>query len=142
MKDKKYCKVKDHFHYTGEYRGAVHSIFNLKYGVHKRIPIVFRNRSNYNYYFIIKELEAKFKKQFTCLWEHTKKYITFSVLVEKEVMRINKNGEETPKIYLTCCNLLIAQGLWQAYFQIFSIILLKEFIELNKNLNMMIKNVK
>ena len=67
MKDKKYCKVKDHFHYTGEYRGAVHSIFNLKYGVHKRIPIVFRNRSNYNYYFIIKELEAKFKKQFTCL---------------------------------------------------------------------------
>ena len=48
-------------------------------------------------------------------------------------MRINKNGEETPKIYLTCCNLLIAQGSWQAYYQIFSIILLKEFIELNEH---------
>ena len=29
--DKNYCKVKDHCHYTGKYRGATHSIFNLKY---------------------------------------------------------------------------------------------------------------
>ena len=29
-KDKKYCKVRDHFHYTGEYRVAVHSIVCLK----------------------------------------------------------------------------------------------------------------
>ena len=31
------------------------------------------------------------------------------------------------------CNLLIAQGLWQAYYQILSIILLKEFIKFNAN---------
>ena len=30
VKDKKYCKVRDRSHYTGEYRGATHSIFNLK----------------------------------------------------------------------------------------------------------------
>ena len=40
MKDKKYCKVRDHCHYTGEYRGAAHSISNLKYCVSKKIPIV------------------------------------------------------------------------------------------------------
>ena len=35
-KDKKYCKVRDHFHYTEEYRGAAHSIYNLKYSVPKK----------------------------------------------------------------------------------------------------------
>ena len=45
------------------------------------------------------------------------------------------------KIYLTHYNLLIVQGLWQANYQILSIIFLKEFIELNFNAGM-IKNVK
>ena len=44
------------------------------------------------------------------------------------------------KIYLTYYNLLIAQDLWQAHYQILSIIFLKEFIELNVNTDMMIKN--
>ena len=46
------------------------------------------------------------------------------------------------KIYLTYYNLLIAQDLWQAHFQILSIIFLKDFIEINVNTDMMIKNVK
>ena len=40
LKDKKYCKVGNHRHYTGEYRGVVHSIFNLKYHVPNIDPIV------------------------------------------------------------------------------------------------------
>ena len=46
------------------------------------------------------------------------------------------------KVYLTCYNLLIAQDLWQAHYQILSIIFLKEFMKLNKNTGTMIKNVK
>ena len=42
LKDKKHRKVRDHCHYTGEYRGAAHSIFNLKYSVPKKIPIAFK----------------------------------------------------------------------------------------------------
>ena len=46
------------------------------------------------------------------------------------------------KIYLTYYNLLIAQDLWQAHYQVLSIIFLKEFIKLNVNTYMMINNVK
>ena len=52
------------------------------------------NGSNYDYHFIIKELAEQFKKQFTCLGENTEKYITFRVPIEKDVTRIDKNGEE------------------------------------------------
>ena len=46
------------------------------------------------------------------------------------------------KIYLTYYNLLIAQDLWQAHHQILSIIILKEFIELNVNSDTIKNNVK
>ena len=65
-RDKKYCKVRDHCHYTGEHKGAAHSICNLKYCVPKDIPIVFHNGSDFIYHFIIKELAEEFGKQFTC----------------------------------------------------------------------------
>ena len=45
LKNKKYCKVRDHFHYTGKCGGAVHSICNLKHSVPKKIPIFFHNGS-------------------------------------------------------------------------------------------------
>ena len=61
LKDKKYRKVTDHCHNTGEYRGDAHSIFNLKYSVPRKIPIIFHIGSNYDYCFIIKELAEEFK---------------------------------------------------------------------------------
>ena len=80
--------------FTGKYGGAAHSIFNLKYSVPKKVPIAFHDRSNYDYNFLIKELAEEFKKQFTCLRENTEKYIAFTVLIEKQVTRIVKKGEE------------------------------------------------
>ena len=52
-----------------------------------------------------------------------------------------KIEKKLQKIYLTYYNLLIAQDLWQAHYQILSIIFLKVFIELNVNTDMMIENV-
>ena len=50
-------------------------------------------------------------------------------------------GQKLQKMYLTYYNLLIVQDLWQAHYQILSIIFLKEFIKLNVNSDMK-KNVK
>ena len=65
-----------------------------------KIPIVSHNGSYYDYHFITKDLAEEFKKQFTCLGENTEKYIAFTVPIEKEVTRINKNGEEVTKTYI------------------------------------------
>ena len=62
LKDKKYCKVRDHSHYTGEYRSVSHSRCNLKNSIPKRIPIAFHNGSNYDYHFVMKELAEEFEK--------------------------------------------------------------------------------
>ena len=46
------------------------------------------------------------------------------------------------KIYIIHYSLLIAQGLWQAHYQILSIIFLKKFTELTVHPDMMIENMK
>ena len=51
----------------------------------KKIPVVFHNGSNYNYNFFMKELAEEFKEQFTFLGKNTKKYIIFTVSIEKDV---------------------------------------------------------
>ena len=72
------------------------------------------------------------KKQCTCSGENTEKYITFTVPEEKEVTRIDENGEKiTTKKYVAFYSFLIVQDVWQAHYQILLIIWPKDFIELN-----------
>ena len=65
-------------------------------------------------------MAEEFNKQPACL--NTDKYITCTVLIEKEVKIIDENGEEILKIYPTDYILLIAQYLWRVHCQILSII--------------------
>ena len=55
---------------------------------------------------------------------------------------IDKNEEEITKKDLIYHNLLIVQDLWQVYYQILSVIFLKEFKELNMTRDTIIKNVR
>ena len=66
--DKKYCKVRDHHHYTGKYRCLQSKIQNTT-----KIRAVFHNGSKYNYHFIIKELAKEFEGRFKCLGENIEK---------------------------------------------------------------------
>ena len=51
--NKEMRKIRDHYHCTGKYRGAVHSKCNLNYKIVKEIPVLFHNGSLYDYHFII-----------------------------------------------------------------------------------------
>ena len=84
-------KVRDHCHYTGKYKGAAHSICNLRYTIPKKIPVVFHNGSTYDYHFIIKQLAREFKYYLECLGENTEKYIIFSVPIRKVLDNDNDN---------------------------------------------------
>ena len=59
-------KVRNHCHYTGKYRGAAHSICNLRYKIPREIPIVIHNGSIHDYYFIITQLVKELKGKFDC----------------------------------------------------------------------------
>ena len=49
----KYCRVRDHCNHSGQYSVNAHSICNLRYQIPKKIISVLRNRSDYDYDFII-----------------------------------------------------------------------------------------
>ena len=94
-KSKNYWKVRDHCHYTGKYRGAAHNICNLRLNVPNEILVAFHNGSSYDYHFIIKELTNEFEGESEYLGENTEKYKKFSFTIEKEVPKIDKDGNES-----------------------------------------------
>ena len=61
-----YLNVEDHYRHTSKYRGAAHTICNLKSNVPNEIPVRFHSSSSYDYHFIIKELAKEFEGDFEC----------------------------------------------------------------------------
>ena len=90
--DKNYKSVRDHCHLTGKFRGAAHSICNLKYRLPKFYPVIFHNLSGYDSHLFIKNL-GKSEGKIDCIPNNEEKYISFTkhILVDKF---INKKGEE------------------------------------------------
>ena len=59
---------------------------------------MFHNGSTYDYHFVIKNVAEEFEGEFECLGENTKKYLTFSVPIKKEVTKKDKIVKITYKI--------------------------------------------
>ena len=90
-------KVRDHYHYTGLYRGRAHTNYNQKYRIPDHIPIVFHNLSGYDAYLFIKKLGERFNKNdIGLIAENKEKYISFNV---KLVGLSNEDGREVCKKY-------------------------------------------
>ena len=85
------CKVRDHCHFTGKYRGVAHSECNLRYKVSKVIPVVFHNGSTYDNQFVIRQLVKDFKGYFGRIGENTENYISCSKKKKKTLKFIDSN---------------------------------------------------
>ena len=86
---KLYRKVRDHYHFTGKFRGAAHGICNLRYRVPHEIPVKFHNGSSYDYHHIIKELAEEFKEgYFECLAENSENILAFQYQLKNNVLMI------------------------------------------------------
>ena len=55
--DENYHVVLNHCNHPRKYRCLAHSICDLGYKIPKEIPVVFHNGPNYDYHFIIRELD-------------------------------------------------------------------------------------
>ena len=82
-------KGKDHCHYTGKFRGAAHSKFNLNYKAPKDIPMIIHNAS-FDTHFKINQLAEEFKGKLNCIGENIEKISLFLYQLRKNVKMVKK----------------------------------------------------
>ena len=70
-------RVRDHCHFTGEYRGACHNKCNLMCKKPRILPVIFHNLQGYDAHLFIKQL-AKLDGKLDCIPCTEEKYISFS----------------------------------------------------------------
>ena len=70
-------KVRDHCHFTGQYRGAAHNKCNLMCKKPKVLPVIFHNLQGYDAHLFIKQL-ARLEGDLNCIPSTEEKYISFS----------------------------------------------------------------
>ena len=100
-KDKNHQKLRGHCHFAGKYRGAGHSICNLRFDKPIAVSVVFHNGSNYDYHFIMKELVYEFKSQFEYLRGNTEKYQVFQFQFKKKSEKLVNMVMRLLELFLT-----------------------------------------
>ena len=85
-------KVRDHCHFTGEYRGAAHNECNLKCKKPLILPVIFHNLQNYDSHLFIKQL-SKISGDLSCIPSTKEKYISFSKKIKVGEYFSRKTGK-------------------------------------------------
>ena len=88
-------KVRDHCHFTGEYRGAAHNQCNLKCKIPLILPVLFHNLQNYDSHLFIKQL-SKVSGKLSCIPSTEEKYISFSKKIKVGENFSIKKGKPFP----------------------------------------------
>ena len=85
-------KVRDHCHFTGQYRGAAHNKCNLMCKKPKILPVIFHNLQGYDAHLFIKQL-AKLEGDLNCIPSTEEKYISFSKNIKVDEYYSSKVGK-------------------------------------------------
>ena len=85
-------KVRDHCHFTGQYRGAAHNSCNLQCRKPMILPVIFHNLQGYDAHLFIKQL-ASLPGDLNCIPSTEEKYISFSKKIKVDEYRSKKTGQ-------------------------------------------------
>ncbi|CAH3182390.1 unnamed protein product, partial [Porites lobata] len=85
-------KVRDHCHFTGQYRGAAHNSCNLNCRKPLVLPVIFHNLQGYDAHLFIKQL-ASLPGDLNCIPSTEEKYISFSKKIKVDEYRSKKTGQ-------------------------------------------------
>ncbi|XP_073228494.1 uncharacterized protein [Porites lutea] len=85
-------KVRDHCHFTGQYRGAAHNSCNLQCRKPMILPVIFHNFQGYDAHLFIKQL-ACLPGDLNCIPSTEEKYISFSKKIKVAEYKSKITGE-------------------------------------------------
>ena len=88
-------KVRDHCHFTGQYRGAAHNSCNLQCRKPMILPVIFHNLQGYDAHLFIKQL-ARLEGDLNCIPSTEEKYISFSKSIKVGEYYCLKLGKMCP----------------------------------------------
>ena len=91
-KELKSDKVRDHCHFTGQYRGAAHNRCNLQCRKPLILPVIFHNLQGYDAHLFIKQLSG-LKGELNCIPSTEEKYISFSKKIKVDEYKSKRTGE-------------------------------------------------
>ena len=90
--EKSWRKVRDHCHFTGKFRGVLHSKCNLRLRKGNTIPVFFHNLEGYDSHLFVKRL-ADTDGDVSCIPHNEEKYITFTKNVWVDAFENDKGNE-------------------------------------------------
>ena len=85
-------RVRDHCHFTGQYRGAAHNSCNLQCRKPMILPVIFHNLQGYDAHLFIKQL-SKIPGELYCIPSTEEKYISFSKKIKVGEYQSRRTGE-------------------------------------------------
>lgn len=79
-------RVRDHCHFTGNYRGPAHINCNLNYQESRIVPVIMHNLSGYDAHLLIRKLSSELVGDISIIPNNVEQYISFTKVVNESTI--------------------------------------------------------